>query len=431
MKECIASESQSRPRYKWGAKPLNVDQKTADRSFGAVEDWFGKRWLEGGQAHRVQKVWARTDLLAGLELFLLGSAIDCLKVLDASKLKELVKQVKQRGLTSHGFLYEIQALAMLVNGGHDVVPTPKATAGYDADVRFPGGLTMRYSFKNHDLSEHEQKFRSQCERLYATLQAQASAGVLERLVVVAERPLEHDDFVVIEKSMRSLELGWAASIRPQVYVELTRHAASNGEARFAFDAKSTQLTVVARHHPNEQRNFLKKLRVAAKNIEEHCPRTAGFANVVLMRVHHTADTPTLCSAARDLLMERNCSLDAVVLHQPAVARSDDSWGLVHHAQLAVGASFPSNCPVQLVLPGGAVSARPTPFSLSNDGVRTELSGQYVFQRGVFVREGVVNGGLSSLGAPALGIQEQAVFSIDGQRMRMSARHPEQDELFLI
>jgi hypothetical protein len=431
MDECIASESQSRPKYKWGAEPLNVDQQTADRSFGAVEACFGKRWLESGQAHRVQKVWARKDFLAGLELLFLGSAIDCLKDLNASKLKELIKQVKRGGLTSHGFLYEIQALAMLVNGGHDVVPTPKATSGYDADVRFAGGITLRYSFKNHDLSEHEQKFRSQCERLYVRLRAQASTGALERLMVFADSPLEHDDFVVIEKSMRSLELGREVSIRPHVYVELTRHAASNGEAPFAFDAKSTQLTVVARHHPNEQRNFLKKLRVAAKNIEKYCPRTTGFANVVLMRIHHTADTPTLHSAARDLLMERDCSLDAVVLHQPMVARSDDSWSLVHHAQLAVGAGFPSNCPVNLVLSGAAVSARPTPFSLSIDGVRTELSGQYVFQRGVHVREGIVNGGLSSLRAPAMGIHEQAAFGIGGQRMLVSARHPEQDELFLI
>lgn len=430
-----AAAGQPQRKYKWGGQPFGVDQARADQAYAAVEAAFGKDWLDRAGKHRLQKVWARIDFLAGYELFLFGEALRCVQQLDSAKARELVRAIRKGGTTAHGLLYEVQALAMLANGGHEVAGTPKNAPGCDATVRFDNGMTMRWSFKNHDVSDRERVFRERCEKLYASLHAQAGVGALERLLVFADRHLEAEDFAELTQALRDLPRGQMVNVRPQVDALLSWVVGSEHEQPFAYDARSTQLTVVASHHPIEQNNFVSKMRKAADNMKKHCQRKQGFANVILMRVHPTAEAPRLQKAATEMLQQLDCAVDAVVLHQPNVTREDSSWNLVHHVQVALGPSYPLNCPLRLVLPDGLVSNSPSPVFITSDDQRIELTGRYLFQRGHHVREARVQADGSmwgdNLGAPADGIHQHVVFSLNGQRPRFSGRHPVSDELFLI
>ncbi len=429
------ADGQAQRRYKWGGKTFGVDQAEVDLAYAAVEAAFGKEWIERDGEHRLQKVWARDDFLSGYELYLFGEALRSVQQLDAAKARELVRAIRKGGKTAHGLLYEVQALAMLANGGHRVAGTPKKTPGCDATVHFDNGMTMRWSFKNHDVSDRERVFRERCEKLYAKLHAQAGIGALERLMVFADRHLEAEDFAELTQALRDLPRGQMVNIRPQVDAMLSRVVAPEHEQPFAYDARSTQLTVIATHHPIEQSNFVSKMAKAADNMKKHCPRTQGVANVILMRVHPTADLLRLQKTATEMLQQPDCSVDAVLLHQPNVTRDDDSWSLVHHVQMAIGVNYPLNCPHTLVFPAGLISNSPSSVLFRSDDQRVELTGRYIFQRGHHVREARVQSDGSMLGdnlaAPADGIHQHAVFTLDGQRIRLSGRHPVSDELFLI
>jgi len=426
---------QAQQKYKWGGQAIQVEQAKADQAYAAVESAFGKVWLERTGEHRLQKVWARNDFLAGYELYNFGESLQRVQRLDTTKARELVRAIRKGGTTAHGLLYEVHGLAMLANGGHSVAGTPKKTPGCDAIVRFDNGITMRWSFKNHDVSDRERVFRERCEKLYAGLHAQGGLGALERLLVIADRHLEAEDFAELTRSLRRLPRGQMVNVRPQVDALLSRVIAPAHEQPFAHDARSRQLTVVASHHPVEQSNFFSKMKKAAENMEKHCQRKPGFANVILMRVHPTADVPGLQKAATEMLQQPDCAVDAVVLHQPNVTREKESWSVVHHLEMAIGPNYPLSCPLSLVLPAGLVSNSPSPVFIKSDDQRIELAGRYLFQRGIHVREAQAqaDGSMSSnhLGAPAEGIHEHAVFSINGQRIRLTGRHPASDELFLI
>ncbi|MCU4120056.1 hypothetical protein N8A90_13285 [Variovorax sp. N23] len=421
-------------KYKWGGRPFGVDQETADGAYGVLESSFTKAWLEGRQEHRLQKVWGRDDFLAGYELFLFGRALQRVKDLDAKKAQELVRAIRKGGTTAHGLLYEVQALAMLAEGGHHVAGTPKNEPGYDALVRFDNGMTMRWSFKNHDQSDRERVFRERCQKLYEHLHAYAGVGALERLLVLADRHLGPEDFGAITLALKALPVGRIMNVLPQVDVLLSKVVAPEGEQPFALDARSTQLTIVATHHAIEQSNFTSKLAKAAANMQKHCPRKEKFSNVVLMRVHPTADVAQLQAVATEMLNRDGCVVDAVVLHQPSVTRENSNWSLVSHVQMALGPHYPLNCPLKMVLPAGMVSTSPSPTILRSDDQHIGLTGKYLFQRGLHVREAQrrEDGSLwGELTAPADGIQEQSIFSMGGRRLRFGGRHPVSDELFLI
>ncbi len=346
-------EQQSQRRFKWGALPLKATEEEAERAFSAVERAFNPHWLAGNQGNRVQEVWARNDFLAGVEIFNLGRAVQAVDQLDNQKMKQLASAIRKAGKGAHGFLYEVQAIAMLAQGGSAVLPTKNAAPGCDAIINFKDGTTFRWSIKNHDQSDREKAFRNQCARIYAGHRTRAQPGALERLLVLSDVEI---DAVVADRVLKAWPqlLGHWHDISPGVRAVRARLQAPRHEPPYAHDGLSTQLTVTADQPSHEQSGFTKKLAAALANMGKHCPRAPQYVNAILMRVHASADTASLKASAEELLEASDCAVDAVLFHQPAVTRSDDSWSIVHHIQAAIGPRYPHAYPIKIVLPSGLV-----------------------------------------------------------------------------
>lgn len=110
------------------------------------------------------------------------------------EVNEVTRAIRKGGRGAHGFPYEVHALAMLASGGNDGLQTAKSAPECDPYVRFPSGITIRWSIKNHDQSDREHVFRQRCAELYAKYRARSRPGALELMFVLADHSLEAADF---------------------------------------------------------------------------------------------------------------------------------------------------------------------------------------------------------------------------------------------
>ncbi|WP_288408098.1 hypothetical protein [uncultured Herbaspirillum sp.] len=142
---------------------LGIPHDASAKALASLEEAFGTDWLsnEGGQ-HKLQRLWQRTDSLSTIELVSLGDAILLLNAIDSVWMAKRISDIKSSAIVSHGHLFEILSIGMLARGGMQVRPTRGNAPGVDAVVSFPDGYEVRFSMKNHDISDHEHFFRSRC-----------------------------------------------------------------------------------------------------------------------------------------------------------------------------------------------------------------------------------------------------------------------------
>ena len=419
--------------FKWSGKSIGIDESVAQAAFAMVERTFTKQWLEKGLTNRIQETWARNDFLAALELYALGDSIQTLHALNPKKLSELVRIIRKGGSESHGFLYEIHALAMLASSGCPVEPTFKAEPGFDARLTHPSGTQIRWSFKNHDITDAERTFRRFGADLYGRFRQRCRPGALERLIVHAERHLKPADFAEIGRALDGVWSGEAVIAAGDVVVSWRRLGAPPDQAPYAADRLSTQLTVVCKHPELEQVRFRQKLSHAVENMQKHCPPADGQANAILMRLHASADVLLMLQDARSVVDDPASGVDAVFFHQPSVVRTAGTIELLHYMTGTISPRYPQSVGLTFQMPVGKFSTMPSGLGFSRDGVFTPLEGSYQYQAGDVVREATASptGFEAHTGSPAAGIRQSVIFPIQGQRLELLGRFAPSDELLLI
>lgn len=239
---------QGEHRFKWGGKPIGIEESVAQAAFAMVERTFTRQWLEKGLANRVQETWARNDFLAALELYALGDSIQKLNASNPKKLSELVRVIRKGGSEAHGFLYEIHALAMLASSGCPVEPTPKAEPGFDAHLSHPSGTQIRWSFKNHDITDAERTFRRFGADLYDRFRQRCGPGALERLIVHAERHLKPADFSEIGHALDGMYSGETRIAAGDVVVSWRRLGATADQACDAINSLYAAIANTPKSH---------------------------------------------------------------------------------------------------------------------------------------------------------------------------------------
>ena len=379
---------------------------------------FSVRWLESAQQHRLQKLWARQDELARLELASLGHAVEAL-VEHGKWLKDTARAARNQPAGGHGHLFEMMMLGGLVAGGSQVRPMPARSAGYDAQITLPDGHALRASIKNHDLSTHEAAFREGCRVLDAVVRERvAGSGGSWSFLAGSVTHMGKRTLQALVDQMQAMPLAG-----PSRHYRLPGGEAAIQCAPLMFagvQPPSYQLVVRSPAHDKEQANFRNKLVKAIDAFALHSPLSDLYSNVVFMRVHATADVEALRALATELLQQPGCVVDAVYFIQASVAREKSGAVISYYLPTVLTTRYQQR-DVKLAvsqLTGNHVN-RPTALQLmSPHGPIGDVTGQYLFQRGHLYYPMRVGDEFLSLATPGPGIQTSAVFR-DGGVVRPS------------
>lgn len=409
------------------------------RFIDEVATTFNEIWLEQKppRLHRLQAVWQRPDFLSTLELLVLGRAIAAIRRTDPGWVAGQAKAIRKSDGGSHGPLFEILICGMLAGGGSRVTPMPKKTPGFDAEIGTDSGL-LRVSIKNHDISSHEAEFRSRCALLHSTFKrTRVETGLPTRMRVQATEPMEQRDFDAIRQALAAAGTGEPVEVVPgRVSIRIDK--VSPDPARpFALDQRSHQLTVLSPQHPNEQRKFSSRVMDACRNMKQHCRPKVGTANVVLMRLHATAQLDQVRDVARAQVNDPESGVDAIYFYQPSITRSNGLSHLTHHFCAEGSPRFrASNQRPQFNVFHGNESSEPHRLELQSPdtGQSLDLTGNYFYQVGEIFYEaqpdaqGRLGGPLRS---PAHGVHEHIVASVQGGRITLAGLFPQHEELLLL
>lgn len=413
-----------------------MPQAEADKNIALVESTFGPSWLQQKNGyHKLQRLWERRDVLATIELSALGDSIAVFQSNTPEWVEEKIISIKSNSSTSHGHLFEIIGGAM-VRRMHDTYrPTAKGTPGIDGTLTSAEGFVIRLSLKHHAMSAHELSFRQECQTTRKLiLKALSSKVVAHQVLVEFRSPL-------LPKEWRQLQDA-AANIRdipadgltcmPVLEKVIISYSHMRPEQRksFASGYQSDTFIGICPYHVNEQKAFCDKIYGAIANLRKHAPARDRHLNVILMRVHQTAEINDLAKYASEILADQNI-VDAAMLFQSSVTRSGESTVIASCVRMAgtqrwVGAAQP----LKLCSAYGLVSAEPSVLELrSTSTAPARVSDSYVFQAGDHYYAAKANGNTLSGEArsPADGVLEHLVMG----GMLISGKYPREEELVVL
>lgn len=421
------------------------NSKKSEEYFQDIENLFGKDWLCRDEGHRLQILWSRKDHLATTELFGLGFAINKLKDRHRNWLIGLANNIKKQPTNAHGFLAELIVCSLFLSDDAVVRPAKKNSPGYDLEIEFDGGFKYLYSIKNHDISQHEKEFQIKCSEIKSAfsnrMQKIKTHGALR---IFSEKSLSEEEFDRIihfvknhlKKKQQYSYLNGAVKI---FFVELDEI-----ESPFATNHFSSEVIVIGRHHRNEKKNQIDRLIKAVENMRKHIPESEEHFRWLWMRVHSSADLPSLKNTAEKLLTsDKRVGFDGVIFIQPSVVRNGDSSQIhtvfdfaarTDHQGLAKSA-MRGKLFMKLEFPVGSFSQTAPELILQTAKGPIEISNEnYVYQRtDYYVKARVTSDGwIGGMNSPASGVQFHSVVELENQsNFIFQGLYPESEELLFL
>lgn len=389
--------------------------------------------LKLGTDNRLRQLWERSDFIAASELLALAYAIETLMTIDEEWTKDHIKKI----LIGHsneqiGSFFELVAASMLSTGGLKVIPGRRNSPGYDLEISYDGGHSNFVSLKNHDVSNAEQVFVSQCKDFRKHLiQHFESAGSPPLIMIDAKHYLVKDDWTKIEDALAYLKLNdqfQVAEIAPGIALGGILLKPLSKQI-FAPKPLSNQLLVTCAYHANEQNNFCSKLEDAAYNMRKHLPKKHGTNNIVFMRLHPTASIPYLEPTAANLV-ELDDGVDGIVLYQTSITRTANQFTISHYHKIFGSDRWDQKKhPLRLKPYAGQWLNSPPRVELQGNGkpLMSNLTG-YMFQEADYYHKIVLEPGEFAMSNPASGVHVHLV--IDGSVLSAQT-FPGEDSLLLM
>ncbi|AJX87441.1 hypothetical protein BH02_1309 [Burkholderia pseudomallei] len=418
------------------------DVTVAQAALQAVEQSFNRQFLEQNGKHRLQKLWRRRDSLSTNELVSLGFAINQLNISAPKWLKDTIRKIRSSPLGGHGFLTEILICGQLSVNGGTLTPAPSKQPGYDALATLSNGNQHFISIKNHDLSDREREFTSTGDKIRNIWRSRLQrAGISRALHIIAKTPISsnhrNEIFEFIQKS-RYLE-GNFICCGDDINLKITPiHTEANLSRKYV----SEHVLLIAPQPEGEQLRFRKKLQDAFENIKKNVDRIENSCNVIIMRVHPTADIAWLQTQAMQFINDHiDSACDAVILIQPSVVRSAVGSQIHYTVQIASNLKFAQSgggiqAPYRYQFGIGSVSMEPTKLMLmGSDGPLSEIGQRmYFYQKGeyfsIFDSDG--NGGFTgNVTNPGNGIIQHALFQTHEGEFTLSGIFPPTDDLYIV
>lgn len=396
----------------------------------AVEDLFGKAWLEGREGqlgHRLQKLWGRKDWLATCELFGLGKTIDELLPKHQAWLGQTAKKIKSGVANAHGFITEILTCGSIKARKGEVYPAPGNQKGYDFVVDFPSTFKYYISIKSQGMALHESTFQQLGDRLKEAFEERLNLlGMDGELYLVSSTHIEPEVFEFLINFVRTVLK------TPKTYTykecQLTFRKLPRSQNTYASTYRSNQVTINCPQHRNALLNAKAKLAGAAQNMGSHLPYSDNYFRYLWIRVHSSTEVAVLEQAAKSMLEDggRDYGFDGVFFLQPSVVRRG-SDSVVNTYFGHVGAELHQGfnravvegqvSVITLEMPVGWLSLKPSEIHVTNGKVSIPMPpGHYFYQKAdlyfLMGRDGeeMVGNWLS----PASGIRHHLVYD-DGFR----------------
>lgn len=422
------------------------DFSISEKSLALVEDLFGERWLSTDGGHRLQKLWARKDKLSSTELFALGRAIEVLTPDHLPWLKRVASDIIRQPQNAHGYLAEIMVCASLSAPNGKILPASKGNKGFDLTLTTPSQFKYHISIKNHDLSEHEGKFREKCASLKSLFDKKMKElkmhGALRIFSDQFVEPTAFDALATwIAKDMKSPGTYECQGGAVKVFFSELHSTRERPLAQTLF---SSELVVIGGFHKNELANQKSRILKAAANLKKHVSPSPESCRFVWMRVHSSADVGVIIDSVKELIEHgksgEDVGFDGFFIAQPSVVREDSSSRVdtvlsiieAPHAGLQASRSQGEMLSIKALV--GTISSKPSRVLLQVDGEKIELSPHtYIYQDSDFyvlakMENGIAQGDLTS---PASGVRNHCVFNLYGKETGLTSRLiPNAEELLI-
>jgi len=411
----------------------------------AIATTFDSTWLESksNAEHPLKKLWNREDFLAGLELMCLGDAILKVEKIDKIWLTERVNDIKVSNQNYHGYMFELMCISMLATGGMKVRPSSGNAPGVDAIINFDDGFEVFASIKNHDLSENERFFRerSRSARKKA-IDHLRQLGKPAVTVIDAHEYLTKSEWDKVEKTIekfRSISFhdNLIEAVKGKAWVNIFPLTPFDGYNEFASQYFSDTFLSVSAKHKNEQHNFESKVSKASDNLRKHRSSLENCANVIIMKVHASADINELAKYATELLNneESLANISGIIFYQTQVVKHGEQTAIAHHTQTALpnGSSLGKH-PLNISPLFGVISnAQPRNILTSSNHETIDLSTRYTYQAGdhYYIAK-MVNGEMrGNVGYLGPGMHAHAVFEINGVPGIFQGKLPKEETLVVM
>jgi len=283
-------------------------------------------------------------------------------------------------------------LSMIAMGGMKVKPSKDSTPGIDATIYFDDGFEINASIKNHDISAQERFFRERCHLARRkALDHLKKIGTSATVNIQNSEALIKEEWEKVEEAIESYRtisttdnvIHTAKGKSTICIYPLDAHPGFN---EFSPDHFSDSFLVISAQHRNEQLNFKSKVLSGAKNLAKHAAASVTSANVIILKVHASADVDGLTQYAKELLDTDSslANISAVILYQTQYVRHSSGQPVVsHHIQTALSNDSALDGHAIYMSPMfGVTSERPPDNRLTSAShAPFDLKGMYVFQAG--------------------------------------------------
>lgn len=359
----------------------SLPTEALNESLGAVAMAFDKKWLEHGNSHPIQGLWARQDFLSTVELFWLGESLRRLTPLNEEWVHHVVGQMRDENRNTRvGHAFEMLLGGALAVPGQTVTLSPPNNPDYDMDVDVDDGPRLRMSFKNFGASPRQAAFEARCEELKGRLGHEATRlGVawFGALIECDHYPLDSEWDVLFEELPRKL-----AAKNPLQVGAWTALAIPQPPAPYGLEASrlSYNVVIAVPHHVNERKNFMDRIERECLKFNKAAKTFSGeIAPIVLFRIAETAPFLDYVAWARDYIDSPGVRIKGLNFYQSAITQGlGNSTALNHHIS-AAGNALPGK-PPNFSFIVGRVSRSPAHDELRMNGKTMPLAGKHWYQR---------------------------------------------------
>lgn len=391
-----------------------------------VEDLFTEDWLNKNGGHRLQKLWARRDHLSSSELYSFGKAINKLGKKNRTWLESTAREIKKNAQTSHGLITEIITIGSFSIEKGEITPCNKSFPIYDYTVDYNSGYKYKVSIKNFDISVHEKKFNDICGIIRKTFQNYLKTkNISGSLTIVFEQSTITQETLIDICCHIALKMnGYGVYDCYDLGIKIIFQKLD------AYDKKqlkhpSDTVLILAKQHPNEQRNVESKIKSANDSMLKDTIDNMSIKKLII-RLGETTDINRIKKYLENIAEDyENCGFDMCLIFQPTVASDVENASTTIVTTLyPITRSFSPLSEnieeklnhvdiLQLELGIGLLSTQHVPLTLTNgdNSADIDLSEYYVYQKGDIYLQMKKNGSSynADLAQPASGIKVHAVF----------------------
>jgi hypothetical protein len=405
--------------------PSKGSHTELNAKLAAIVASFSEAWLTQAGASPLQRLWARIDGLATVELLNFGDAVERMRGEDPVWLAGQVKIVKGKDLgNAAGAIFEILGLNLFSRDWCSVIPAPAAKPGFDGTLALNDGSRVLVSIKNHGMSSYEQQYRSSAARLDTALRNKLrqhglrDAELRVLMNVCPDKPgwdaLRRD----VEAMVADTAAGGAPAFVPNgpwILMLKSIDAKYQPTSRHMF---SSSCQLLAPHHKNEQDKFVGDIEKGCANMVKHTNSETGddVCRMIVLRLSATASIAVCVDWAKWYFGEHlDSPLSVILLYQTAVVDDASGQSSVTHFLLPVtGPRFDvwkkrADGSVRRLPPlsifVGSVATSPPALAISDGIASTDISAYYAYQRADIYKahNPMVSSWKIDIGSPAPGV----------------------------